>query len=329
MRILITGAVGFIGFHLAKKLLENKDNIVLGLDNISDYYDIGIKHSRLDILKENYNFIFDKIDICDKNILFGSFKAFKPDIVINLAAQAGVRYSMVNPYSYIQTNIVGFLNVLEASVENDVMHFLFASSSSVYGTSKKIPFSVNDDTNHPMSLYGATKKSNEMIAHSYSSMYNFPCTGLRFFSVYGPYGRPDLAMFKFIKNIIADIPIDVYGNGEPLRAYTYVDDVVDCVIKLIDNIPQADKHYNPDQSTSIYPYKIYNIGSDKPIKLNKFIELIEQNLNKKAIKNYLPMQIADIKEAYSDDNNELFKSTVNVEEGVKRFVDWYKEYYHG
>ena len=315
-KILITGAVGFIGFHLAKRLLEDKNNTVFGIDNFSDYYDVNIKYSRLNILKEYSNFVFKRIDICKKYSLVKCFENFKPDIVINLAAQAGVRYSLTNPDAYIDTNIQGFVNVLEACKFSNVKHLVFASSSSVYGANIKKPFSIKDMTDYPISLYGATKKANELLAHSYSSMYNIPCSGVRFFSVYGTYGRPDLALFIFTKNILDGIPITIYGDGESSRAYTYVDDVIDCVTKIINVIPNSKP-----------PYEIYNIGSGNPIKLNKFIELIENNLNIKAIKNYVSMQIGDIQEAFSDDDNKMFESKIPVEEGVKLFVDWFKKYY--
>jgi UDP-glucuronate 4-epimerase len=234
---------------------------------------------------------------------------------------------MINPYAYIDTNIKGFLNVLESSSWNNVKHFIFASSSSVYGSNKKTPFSVNDTTDHPISLYGATKKSNEMIAHSYSSMYGLPCSGLRFFSVYGPYGRPDLALFIFTKNILEGKSIDIFGDGTSTRAYTYIDDVVDCIIKTIEVIPDGDKYWKPESSTSIYPYKIYNVGSNKPVELNKFISLIEDNLKIKADKNYIEPQIGDIIEAFSDNDNNLFQFKVPVEVGVANFVSWFKSYY--
>ena len=326
-KILITGVAGFIGFHLAQRLL-NIGFEVLGIDNLSDYYDISIKNSRLKVLGQYKTFLFIQEDICNRDKIFSIFNDFKPNIVFNLAAQAGVRYSMINPSVYIETNIVGFHNVLEASVKNKVKHFIFASSSSVYGCNVKMPFSVKDHTEHPMSLYAATKKSNEMIAHSYSSMYDFPCTGVRFFSAYGPYGRPDLALYIFTKNILEGKPINVFGDGTSTRAYTYIDDTINSLIMTMRIQPYKEKYWTHNPSASIYPYQLFNIGSNKPVTLDYFISLIEQNLNTKATKNYLPVQVADIQEAFADIDNDLFEMKTTIEEGVKLFVDWFKSFYN-
>lgn len=316
--ILITGAAGFIGFHVAKQLLDNNDKVI-GLDNLNDYYDVELKKSRLKILQEYKNFYFCKYDITSREHVKKVFKDYDIEYVIHLAAQAGVRYSFEDPYSYANTNVLGTVTLLEQCCKRKkkIKHFLYASSSSVYGSNTEMPLSTNQKTDSPVSLYAATKKATELIAHSYSHLYNVPCTGMRFFTVYGPYGRPDMSLFLFTKNIMEDKPIDVFNNGDMERDFTYVDDVATSINKLIEVIPNK--------------FKVYNIGYGKPVKLNEFIETIETTLEKKAIKNLLPMQPGDVKKTFAD-NKELvkiidFKPQVPVKEGVKNFVEWYKEYH--
>jgi len=331
--ILVTGAAGFIGFHLSKELLSKRFNVV-GLDNMNDYYDVTLKQDRLKNLQKEANFKFLNINLQDKVAMEWVFENHEFDIVVNLAAQAGVRYSLENPHAYINSNVVGFLNILEGCRHNKVDHLVFASSSSVYGANTNTPFSPHDCLSHPISLYAATKRANELMAHSYSSLYNLPCTGIRFFTVYGPYGRPDLSLFLFTKAILEDRPIQVFNHGNMSRDFTYVDDVVKGVKKIMleTPIPNEDwMSYKPDPATSSAPYKIYNIGNSKPINLNKFIEIIEETIGKKAEKEYLGMQDGDVKTTYADVDDLImdfnFKPETSIEDGIKKFVDWYKEYY--
>ena len=331
--ILVTGAAGFIGFHLSKKLL-NLGYSVVGLDNLNDYYDVNLKRSRLDILKQNPNFTFREADLSDKQMLDNIFKEFAFPYVVNLAAQAGVRYSITNPYAYSRSNLVGFLNILEGCRHFGVKHLVYASSSSVYGANKKMPFSVHSNVDHPLSLYAATKKSNELMAHTYSSLYNLPTTGLRFFTVYGPHGRPDMALFLFTKAILEGKPIDVFNNGKMKRDFTYVDDITEAVSRIVPKIAAPNKEWSgmdPDPASSFAPYRIYNIGNNKPVELLRFIEVIEECLGKKAIKNFLPLQDGDVPETFADADDLMrevdFKPATSVETGVKNFVDWYLSYY--
>jgi len=334
---LVTGAAGFIGFHLCKRLLEDGHNVV-GIDNVNDYYDVNLKLARLSILQKYSNFIFYKKDIADLQAIEEIFaqhsKSFF-DAVINLAAQAGVRYSLKNPHSYISSNIVGFTNILECCRHNKVKHLVFASSSSIYGMNDKIPFSVSDNVDHPVSLYAASKKANELMAHTYAHLYCLPCTGLRFFTVYGPWGRPDMAYFSFTKAIMEDKPIDVFNYGKMKRDFTYIDDIIEGLVHVIDKVPQPNPKWNrknPDPGSSYAPYKLYNIGNNNPVELIKFIEILEKNIGKQAQKNMLPMQQGDVPITYADivdlTNDFGFKPSTTLKEGLKKFVEWYKEYYN-
>ena len=332
-KILVTGAAGFIGFHLCKKLCY-EDRQVYGLDNINDYYDPKLKEARLNLLFQYKNFKFQKIDLVEKGTVDALFKNEKFDYVINLAAQAGVRYSLTNPYAYIDSNIWGFLNILESCRNNPVKHLIYASSSSVYGANRKIPFSVHQNVDHPLSLYAATKKSNELMAHTYSSLYNIPTTGLRFFTVYGPWGRPDMAAFLFTKAIIENRPIDVFNYGNMKRDFTYIDDIVEGIFRLITKVATPNNNWSgddPDPSSSFAPYKLYNIGNNQPVELSKFIEILEDLIGKKANKNFLPMQPGDVYETYADVENLIrdvgFKPKTDLKKGLENFVAWYKEYY--
>jgi len=332
MKILVTGACGFIGFHLSKKLLE-KDYTVVGVDNLNDYYDVKLKEDRLSVLKSYEKFCFDKIDISITDEFLAYVKRESPEIMIHLAAQAGVRYSLENPYIYLESNLKGFLNVLEACRHNPVKHLIYASSSSVYGGNHKIPFSTTDNVDHPVSLYAATKKSNELMAHSYSHLYNIPTTGLRFFTVYGPYGRPDMAYYSFAKDILEGKTINVFNNGIMERDFTYIDDVVDGIVSLILHIPHKNENWTQEKvDSSFAPYKIYNIGNNKPVNLLYFIETLEKELGKKAIKNFISMQPGDVLKTYADisdlENEIHFKPSIQIEEGVKMFVEWYLNYYN-
>ena len=337
MKILITGASGFIGFHLCRKLL-NLNYEVFGIDNINNYYEKSLKEDRLNILKKlknsENNWKFNNISLEKFNLLEESFNLFKPEVVINLAAQAGVRYSLEKPNKYIESNIVGFANLLECCKSNKIKHLIYASSSSVYGGNKEFPFKESDGVNHPVSLYAATKRSNELMAHTYSHLYSLPTTGLRFFTVYGPWGRPDMAYFIFTNSIINDIPIKIFNNGEMKRDFTYIDDVVDAIIKLIDKVPEKDPNFNlknPNPSSSWAPFKIFNLGNASPVKLMTFIEEIEKALDKKAIKNFMPIQPGDIEgtEANIDYLYDWigFTPKTSLKEGIKKFVNWYKDYY--
>ncbi|AZJ24438.1 capsular biosynthesis protein CpsI (plasmid) [Bacillus wiedmannii bv. thuringiensis] len=333
MKILVTGAVGFIGFHLTKRLLAQGINVI-GVDSLNDYYDIFLKKDRLKILRENNNFEFHKMDISNKEKLNKIFTDRKVNIVINLAAQAGVRYSIDNPHSYINSNLVGFINILEACRLYNIKHLIYASSSSVYGANTNIPFSTKDSVNHPVSLYAATKKSNELLAHTYSHLFNIPTTGLRFFTVYGPWGRPDMAYYSFTRNIIEENTIKVFNNGDMKRDFTYIDDIVEAMIRLLDNAPIYNGGWdtaNPDPSSSYAPYKIYNVGNNNPIKLMEFINVLEKLIGKKARIEFLPLQQGDVKETYADisdlQTDVGFSPSTTIAEGLTQFVNWYNEYY--
>ena len=353
MKILVTGTAGFIGSHLAIKLLERGDELV-GLDNINDYYDQSVKYGRLqrsgiiaelkdgetieynELLKsikyENYKFI--KLNLEDKENLNKLFEDEKFDTVINLAAQAGVRYSLTNPLAYVQSNILGFVNLLEACRHNKIKNLSYASSSSVYGLNEAQPFSTSSNVDHPMSLYAASKKSNELMAHTYSHLYNIPTTGLRFFTVYGPWGRPDMALYLFTKAIIEDKPIDVFNHGNMQRDFTYIDDIVEGIIRVNDNAPKGNKSWdgkNPDPSSSPAPYKIYNIGNNNPVKLMDFIEALEKKLGKTAKKNMLPIQAGDVPSTYANVEDLIadldYKPQTSIEDGINNFVDWYVDFF--
>ena len=348
MKILVTGTAGFIGSFLALRLLERGDEVI-GLDCINDYYDVKIKYGRLKnagisqekisyytlIQSEKYsNYRFINLKLEDRENLFTLFKNEKFDKVCNLAAQAGVRYSLVNPYAYIDSNIVGFVNILEACRHHNIKHLAYASSSSVYGLNEGMPFSTSDNVDHPISLYAASKKSNELMAHTYSYLFNLPTTGLRFFTVYGPWGRPDMALFLFTKAILEDKAIDVFNNGEMLRDFTYIDDIVEGVVRVIDNIPTPNPQWNgknPDPHSSKAPYKIYNIGNNNPVKLMDFIEAIEKEVGKTAQKNMLPLQPGDVPATYANVNDlvsELdYKPNTSIQTGIKNFVKWYREFF--
>jgi len=333
MKVLVSGAAGFIGFHLSKRILHSGDAVV-GLDNMNDYYDVRLKEARLAQLNEKKDFRFVKMSLEDRQGISGLFAAEKFDFVVNLAAQAGVRHSLLNPYAYIDSNIMGFLNILEGCRHNKVKHLVFASSSSVYGANTKMPFSVHHNVDHPVSLYAATKKANELMAHTYASLYGLPCTGLRFFTVYGPWGRPDMALFLFTKAILENRPIDVFNYGKMQRDFTYIDDIVEGVHRVMDRVPRPNPHWDgnsPDSATSYAPYKLYNIGNNNSVELMKFIEVLESCLGKKARKNLLPLQAGDVPATYADVNDLTkdvgFKPSTPIEEGISKFVQWYKAHY--
>jgi UDP-glucuronate 4-epimerase len=331
--ILVTGAAGFIGFHLSQKLLA-QGHIVVGLDNLNDYYDVRLKESRLELLKRHFNFSFVLGNLHDRTFVEKTFFDFKFDYVVNLAAQAGLRYSIQNPHAYIESNIQGFLNILESCRHHRPAHLVYASSSSVYGANKKMPFSVHQNVDHPISLYAATKKSNELMAHTYSVLYKIPTTGLRFFNAYGPYGRPDMALFIFTKSILEGKSINVFNNGKMRRDFTYVDDIVEVISRLIPKVakdnPQWDA-FHPDPATSFAPYRLYNVGNTKPVELMYYIEILEQKLGRNAIKNLLPMQEGEVAETYSSAEDLIsdvgFKPSTPIEAGIGKFVDWYLDYY--
>jgi len=333
MKILVTGAAGFIGAAVARSLLERGDKVV-GIDNLNEYYDVKLKTDRLGQLSDHKNFSFIKTDIADNSVCETLFRNEQPQRVIHLAAQAGVRYSISNPQSYISANLAGFLNILEACRHNKVEHLVYASSSSVYGANTLMPFSVHHNVDHPLSLYGATKKANELMAHSYSHLYQLPTTGLRFFTVYGPWGRPDMSLFLFTKKILAGEPIDVFNDGNHSRDFTYIDDIVKGVIRVADKIASPNPDWmsgQPDPGTSTAPYRLYNIGNNQPVTLMRFIEILEECLGKKSVKNYLPMQPGDVPATYAniDDLKEAvnFSPTTAIETGIEKFVKWYRSYY--
>ncbi len=332
-KILITGAAGFIGFHLARRLLED-DRMVVGLDNLNDYYDPNLKRDRLKLLQEYSCFEHVELDLADRAGMAALFENHGFDAVVNLAAQAGVRYSLVNPHSYVDTNLVGFVNVLEGCRHARVRHLVFASSSSVYGANTKMPFSVHHNVDHPVSLYAASKKANELMAHTYSHLYGLRATGLRFFTVYGPWGRPDMALFLFTRAILEGRSIDVFNNGDMERDFTYIDDIVEGVFRVLDRLPEADPGWSgdaPDPATSYCPWRIYNIGNNSKEKLLRYIEVLEECLGMKARKNFLPMQAGDVPATCADVTDLTrdmdFRPETTIEEGVGRFVDWYREYY--
>jgi UDP-glucuronate 4-epimerase len=331
--VIVTGAAGFIGSALALKLLERGDDIV-GIDNLNEYYDVNLKLARLGRLTDFQNFKFIKLDIADKVAVLQAFAEQQCSKVMHLAAQAGVRYSITNPDAYINSNIVGFMNILEASRLYAVEHLAYASTSSIYGANTRMPFSIHDNVDHPVSLYAASKKANELMAHTYSHLYQLPTTGLRFFTVYGPWGRPDMSPFTFTRNIIEDKPIDVFNYGNHHRDFTYIDDIVDGIIKVLDRPATPNTEWSgacPDPGTSQAPYRIYNIGNNNPINLLSFIETLENCLGKTAIKNLLPLQLGDIPDTYADIydlvNDFGYKPITSLVDGIKYFVDWYKEFY--
>jgi UDP-glucuronate 4-epimerase len=333
MKILVTGAAGFIGFYTARQLAERGENVV-GLDNFNDYYDVSLKDSRAAILDRYDNFRMERIDLADRESMERLFAEEGFEKVIHLAAQAGVRYSIENPHSYIDSNIVGTMNILEGCRHHKVEHLVYASSSSVYGANTSMPFSIHQNVDHPLALYGATKKANELMAHTYSDLYQLPTTGLRFFTVYGPFGRPDMALFKFTKNIVEGKPIDVYNYGNHRRDFTYVEDIVEGVIRTMDHTAVPNTEWdaaNPDPGTSRAPYRIYNIGNQQPVELMRYIEVIEDCVGRKAEKNLLPMQPGDVPDTWAD-TEDLAKDVgyqpgTSIEVGVKNFVEWYLDYY--
>ncbi|QAS54670.1 NAD-dependent epimerase [Halobacillus litoralis] len=332
-KISVTGAAGFIGFNLSKRLLSEGFQVV-GLDNINDYYDPNLKHSRLDILKEEKNFKLYKINLEEKERMNDFFEKERPEIVIHLAAQAGVRYSLENPQAYIESNVVGFTNILEGCRHYKVEQLIYASSSSVYGANTSLPFSVHDNVDHPISLYAATKKSNELMAHTYSHLYKLPTTGLRFFTVYGPWGRPDMALFLFTQAILNGEPIKVFNNGEMMRDFTYIDDIVESIYRLTKTTPKPNTLWssnNPDPGTSYAPYKVYNIGNNNPVRLMDFISAIEKKLGIEAKKDFLPLQPGDVPETYADVEDLFrevdFRPQTSIKDGISNFIDWYLEYY--
>ncbi len=332
-KILVTGAAGFIGFHLSRRLLEEGLEVV-GLDIVNDYYDPAIKEARLEILKPYKGFKFVKKDLSDRKAMEDLFSQGAFDGVVNLAAQAGVRYSLINPQSYVDSNLVGFVNILEGCRHNGVKHLVFASSSSVYGSNTRMPFSVHDNVDHPVSLYAASKKSNELMAHAYSHLFGLCCTGLRFFTVYGPWGRPDMALFLFTKAILEDRPIDVFNYGKMQRDFTYIDDIVEGVVRVLRKPARPNPEWNgdnPDPGSSYAPYKIYNIGNNQPVELLHFIKVIEDTLGKKAEMNLLPLQPGDVPATYANIDDLVrdtgFKPSTTLEEGIPRFIKWYRDYF--
>lgn len=333
MKVLVTGTAGFIGSTLAKRLLERGDEVI-GIDNLNDYYDVNLKQSRLNRLLDQDGFTDIRANIEDQGVMEQVFKKHQPQRVVNLAAQAGVRYSLVNPHSYINSNIMGFMNILEGCRHNGVEHLVYASSSSVYGSNTKMPFSVQDNVDHPLSLYAASKKANELMAHTYSHLYQLPTAGLRFFTVYGPWGRPDMALFMFTQKILAGEPIDVFNYGHHKRDFTYIDDIVEGVVRTLDKVAEPDPQWHgdePEPSTSQAPYRLYNIGSNSPVDLLRYIEILEDCLGKKAEKNLLPLQPGDVPDTYANVDALVkdvdYKPAMPIEQGIANFVDWYRDYY--
>ena len=332
MKVLITGSAGFIGNRVSQRLLERGDEVI-GLDNLSTYYDVQLKKDRLAQVIDHENYTEACFDMADREKVAELFEKHKPDGVINLAAQAGVRHSLIAPHDYVDTNLVGFVNILEGCRHAKVKHCVFASSSSVYGTNETMPFTVNDKVDHPISLYAASKRSNELMAHTYSHLFGFPSTGLRFFTVYGPWGRPDMALFLFTKAIMAGEPIDVFNHGQMKRSFTYIDDIVEGVIRVLDTPPSpiADATAEQPSNSKTAPFRVFNIGSDEAVSLMRYIEVLEENLGKTAIKNMLPMQPGDVAATWADVDDLKsavgYQPTTTVEEGVKNFVEWYKGYY--
>lgn len=333
MKVLVTGTAGFIGSTLAKRLLERGDEVI-GIDNLNDYYDVNLKQSRLNQLLDYDGFTDIRAGIEDQVEMEQVFKKHQPQRVVNLAAQAGVRYSLINPHSYVTANIMGFMNILEGCRHNNVEHLVYASSSSVYGSNTKMPFSVQDNVDHPLSLYAASKKANELMAHTYSSLYQLPTAGLRFFTVYGPWGRPDMALFMFTQKILAGEPIDVFNYGHHKRDFTYIDDIVEGVVRTLDKVAEPNLAWqgdDPDPSTSQAPYRLYNIGSNNPVDLLRYIEILEECLGKKAEKNMLPLQPGDVPDTYANVDALVedvgYKPATPIEDGIARFVEWYRDYY--
>ncbi|MCK9262756.1 MAG: NAD-dependent epimerase [Deltaproteobacteria bacterium] len=333
MQVFVTGAAGFIGFHLIRRLLEEGGR-VFGIDNLNPYYDPRLKTDRLSILEKTPGFAFQRTDLVNRQGMEAIFREHEFDAVVHLAAQAGVRYSLENPYVYVDSNLTGFMNVLEGCRAVSVPHLVFASSSSVYGANTKMPFSVHHNVDHPVSLYAATKKANELMAHTYASLYGLPCTGLRFFTVYGPWGRPDMALFKFTKAILEDSAIDIYNHGNMERDFTYVDDIVEALVRVMRIKPKPDSSWDggsPDPGTSYAPYRIYNIGGSRPVRLMDFIGVLEKALGKEALKNMLPLQKGDVVATCADaqdlEDAVGFRPRITVEEGIGHFVRWYREYY--
>ena len=332
-RVLVTGAAGFIGFHLSQRLLARGDDVV-GLDNLNDYYDVSLKQDRLAQLQEQANFRFAKLDLGDRDGVTDLFANGGFEAVVNLAAQAGVRNSIENPHVYVESNLVGFLNVLEGCRRHGVKHLVYASSSSVYGANTAMPFSVRQNVDHPISLYAATKKANELMAHSYAHLYGLPCTGLRFFTVYGPWGRPDMALFIFARKILAGEPLEVFNEGRMRRDFTYIDDIVEGVVRVVDRTAAPNPQWNgdaPDPSSSRAPYRLYNIGNHDPVELMRFIEILEDSLGRKAVKKLMPMQAGDVPATYADVSDLVedvgFQPATPIETGIQRFVEWYRQYY--
>ena len=333
MRILVTGTAGFIGNALAMKLLERGDEVI-GIDNLNDYYDVHLKEARLARIAVHPRFTELRVALEDRTAIARAFAEYKPRRVVNLAAQAGVRYSIEHPETYVDSNLVGFLHILEGCRHHGVEHLVYASSSSVYGANTRMPFSVHHNVDHPMSLYAATKKANELMAHTYSSLYQLPTTGLRFFTVYGPWGRPDMALFKFTRNILAGAPIDVYNHGNHKRDFTYIDDIVEGVIRTLDKVPDPDSSWRgdaPDSASSYAPYRLYNIGNNRPVELMRFIEVLEQCLGRQAEKNMLPLQQGDVPATFADiddlSRDVGFRPDTPIETGIANFVAWYRDYY--
>ena len=333
MKVLITGSAGFIGSALALRLLERGDEVI-GVDNLNDYYDVALKEARLARTLSHPGYTDIRASIEDREAMEEVFRTHRPDRVVNLAAQAGVRYSLENPHAYVDTNLVGFVNILEGCRHNGVEHLVFASSSSVYGANTKMPFSVHDNVDHPVSLYAASKKANELMAHTYSHLYGLPTTGLRFFTVYGPWGRPDMALFLFTRKILAGEPIDVFNYGRHRRDFTYIDDIVEGVIRVLDRIPEPNPDWSgdaPDSATSRAPYRLYNIGNNQPVELMHYIEVLEDCLGRKAEKNLLPLQPGDVPDTYADVTDLVrdtgYKPDTSLEEGVRKFVEWYRDFY--
>lgn len=333
MKVLITGAAGFIGSNLSLRLLERGDEVI-GIDNLNDYYDVNLKKARLARTADHPGFTDVRIDLEDRDGIAEVFARHKPHRVVNLAAQAGVRYSLENPHAYVDTNIVGFMNILEGCRHNGVEHLVYASSSSVYGSNTTMPFSVHDNVDHPVSIYAATKKANELMAHTYSHLYRLPTTGLRFFTVYGPWGRPDMALFLFTRKILAGEPIDVFNYGNHRRDFTYIDDIVEGVIRVLDRVAQPNPDWSgaqPDSATSNGPYALYNIGNQQPVELKRYIEVLEDCLGKKAIQNLLPLQPGDVPDTYANVEDLVrdvdYQPDTSVEEGIANFVAWYRDFY--
>ncbi|MAT66220.1 MAG: capsular biosynthesis protein CpsI [Gammaproteobacteria bacterium] len=333
MKVLITGSAGFIGSTLSLRLLERGDEVI-GIDNLNDYYDVSLKQARLDRTLGHSGYTDVRIDLEDREGIARVFEQHRPQRVVNLAAQAGVRYSIENPLAYVDTNLVGFANILEGCRHNGVEHLVYASSSSVYGANTRMPFSVHDNVDHPVSLYAASKKANELMAHTYSHLYRIPTTGLRFFTVYGPWGRPDMALFKFTRSILAGEPIDVFNYGRHRRDFTYIDDIVEGVIRTLDRVPEPNPEWSgdaPDSASSTAPYRLYNIGNNQPVELLHYIKVLEDCLGRKAEMNMLPLQPGDVPDTYADVQDLIrdvgYKPATTVEEGVARFVDWYRDFY--